>query len=137
MRYVPHRQTKREVIGLSNNGLLAGDGKGKKIFTTISTVIDDLSREANSVFDYAKGKESKTNAISQNRLRNPFWDNAGLPGYMHYMTTAIPQQKQAGLIDPNAFKFVLLLGVAGFLIYKLLPTSKPEQELTKQQKKNQ
>ncbi len=106
---------------LQDAGILSGDGKGKKIFTTISTIIDELSREANSVFDFAKGKESKTNKIEQNRLRNPFWNNSGLPNYMHYMTTLPPPAKQAGLVNSEALKFVLLLGAIGFAVYKLMP----------------
>ncbi len=118
-----------KITDRQDKGLLAGNGKWKKIFSAIPNVVDDLAREANQLFDYSAGKNARTIAIEQNRIKNPLWNNTGLFHYMNNTRVQTLPQKRAGLIDPNAFKFVLLLGVAGFVIYKLLPTSKPQEKI--------
>ncbi len=151
MENLMERQTKRQIARLKEatpifqlqpysqeTGLLSGKGKGKgkvkKIFTTIFHVIDDLALEASHVFDYAMGKEARTTAIEQNRLKNPLWNNTGLFDYMHEMTDPPPAPKQAGLLDPNAIKFMLLLGVVGFGIYKMLPEPEAPKQTPKKLK---
>jgi len=116
------------LTSMKDKGILAGNGKVKKILTAGSTVIDDLASEANHLFDYSRGLDAKSRYIEQNRLKNPLWNNAGLFDFMHNMTTYTPPQKQTGLVNPEALKFVLLLGAIGFAVYVFLPKQYPIQK---------